>query len=536
MSSNALREMIQDTMLIDDPVTGSMVPFIFRPVQNKYYDTLVKDYGSEWWLSDVDELIIKARKEGFTSFWLAVFAAILHLYSNPRRYLEISYKIDATKQHFRRMRGFLLSPIIKDSTKWTEKLIQKVFSVHSEGSEMVLRSTGGSFFVGTSTSRTGERGGTVQGVLFSEAAHYADTTIISANEIIEGTRQMIPVGTGLKVIETTANGFNHIRRRWVQGVNREISAKPRFFGWREMYSPSEFEKIKSGFSDKNLIPQEYPENADEAFLVSGRPMFNHKILHDMEAQVSDVIFEGFLSDNLQEITFNHLKNGELKIWKTPKDGRKYLISADIAGGVSDESGLDPTKSENRCWSVGTVFDRSSWEVVAEIRIKCDPGTFGKKLATLGEFYNFALLAPELNNMGQATLEALKSAGYPHIFKGDDIWDDGKKRLGFPTDMKTKALALTALRNAIDDMSYKENSLTAIYEMYESVFDDKGNLSSSGWLDCVITRMIGIFLLKFYSLDDSYRDKGKNDSPMIVTSLVGNPVGARERFRMKRALA
>lgn len=534
-NANALRDMIQDTMLIDDPVTGSMVPFIFRKVQNKYYDLLVKDYGSQWWFEDLDELIVKARKEGFTSFWLAVFAAILTMFSEPRRFLEISYKLDATKQHFRRMRGFLLSPIIKDPKLWTEKLFQKVFSVYSEGSEMVLRANAGSFYIGTATGRTGERGGTVQGVLFSEAASYQDTTIITASEIIEGTRQMVAVGTGLKVVETTAKGFNHLRRRWVQAVNKEISARPRFLGWKEMYTPAEFEKIKAGFSDKSLIPQEYPETADEAFLVSGRPMFDSKILRKMEALVSDVVFEGALTDNGSEIEFDHHSPGELKIWKTPKPGRKYLIAGDVAGGVSDESGLDPLKADNRCWSVGTVFDRASWEVVAELRLRCDPGNFGRKLSTLGEYFNWAIVAPELNNMGQATLEALRADGYPHIFRADDIWPDGKKHLGFPTDERTKSLSLTALRNGLDDMVYKENSITAIYEMFEAVHDEHGRLSSSGWLDTVITRMIGLYLLKFYSLDETYRHKEHQDSPMIVTSLVGQPTGTRERFRIKRSM-
>ena len=534
-NSNVLREIIQDTMLIDDPHTGMLVPFIFRDVQNKYYDILVNNYGSQWWFEDVDEINLKARKEGFTSFWLAIFAAILTIFDEPRRFLELSYRRDATNQHFRRMRGFLLSPIIKDPKKWDEKIYSKVFSSHTENSEMVLKSTGGSFFSGTAGSRTGERGGTVFGLLCTEAAHYQDTTIISASEIIEGTRQMIPVGTGLKIVETTANGFNHFRRRWVQAINKEISARPRFFSWKDFYTPEQFEKIKMGFSDKSLIPQEYPNTPEESFLVSGRPIFNTQNLRIMEKEVSPVMWEGELRDDEKDIWFESIKNGELKIWKKPQPNRKYLITADIAGGITDDGNLDPLKMENRCWSVACVFDRTSWEVVAELRLRCDPGNFGRKLVTLGEFFNWGILAPELNNMGQATLEAIRAEDYPHIFKTDDIWDDGKKALGFPTDERTKALALTALRNAIDDMTYKENSITAIYEMFESVHNERGKLSSSGWLDCVITRMIGIYLLKFFSLDDTYRHKDRQDSPMIVTSLVGKPVGTREKFRMKRAM-
>lgn len=55
-------------MLIDDAVSGKYVPFRFRPVQDKYYDILVAEHGSQWWFEDIDEMILKARKEGFTSF------------------------------------------------------------------------------------------------------------------------------------------------------------------------------------------------------------------------------------------------------------------------------------------------------------------------------------------------------------------------------------------------------------------------------------------------------------------------------------
>ena len=533
MNGNALRDFIQDTMLIDDPVTGAYVPFRFRKAQNLYYDTLVNEFGSQWWFEDIDELNLKARKMGFTSMWLGCFAAIMQLYPEPRRFLEISYKSDGTKQHFRRMRTFLLSPLFPDPKTWTDKLYTLVFDVHTEGSEIVLKENKASFYCGTATSRTGERGGTVQAVLFTEAAHYPDTTIITADEIIEGTRSMISVGTGIKVIETTANGFNHFRRRWKQAVDGLISAKPRFFGWKLFYSQEEFEKVKMGYSEKTLIAQEYPENAEEAFLTSGRPVFKISKLKEMEALVADLSWQGCLEDDKAEIRPVADDKGPLKIWKRPRRDRKYMITADIAGGISDVEGLDPKKAENRCWSVACVFDRHSWEVVAELRIRCDPGEFGRMMVTLGEFYNFAILIPEANNHGAGTLEAIKNENYSHLFRTDEIWVEGKKAFGFPHDERTKSLTLTALRNAIDEMSYKENSTVAIDEMYQAVFDNNSKMTSAEWLDCTITRMIGLYCLKFYALDDTYRRKDKMDSPILVTSHVGKSEGTIERFRKRR---
>lgn len=527
-------------MLIDEPAKAAMVPFHFRPVQNSYYDLLVKEYGSQWWFEDVDELILKARKEGFTSFWLSIFAAILLMYPEPRRFMEVSYKIEGTLQHFRRMRGFLLSPIIKDPQKWDEKLFKKVFSTHNEGSEMVLKSTGGSFYAGTAAVKTGERGGTTQGVLLSEAASYPDTTAMTASEIIESARQLVAVDSGLKVIETTAKGFTHLYRRWIQAKNKLISARPRFFGWKEMYTKEQFAKIAAGFSDKDMIKQEYPETAEEAFLVSGRPAFNQTKLQRMVTLLKPPLYQGYLLDNKKNIEFIDEKEGELKVWRSYEEGHSYAIVADPAGGLPLNAEIKPKESDYRAWSVGAVFDRSTAEVVAELRLRCDPGEFGRKLCVLGEFYNWSLLIPESNNHGAATIEAIRTDRYPHLIRTTDIWgSETADQYGFPTNNKTKPLILAALRNAIENQYWRENSEVAIDEMIGAQLDAQGSLISDGFLDCVITRAIGLYCLKFLSLDDTYREKHKrpdidNDQNDVAVS---STVPKRRRmFRKHRQVA
>src|SRR5258706_15342076 len=90
---------IQDFFLIDEPKSGKLVPFIFRPIQNKYYDELVRDYDIEKnGLSvPIREDILKARREGFSSLILALFAADDMRSQNPTETLVISYKDSATE-------------------------------------------------------------------------------------------------------------------------------------------------------------------------------------------------------------------------------------------------------------------------------------------------------------------------------------------------------------------------------------------------------------------------------------------------------
>lgn len=278
-----IRQIVEENFLIDDAVTGALVPFILRPVQDKYYGLLNTDYGEANNFTGAREIILKARKEGFTSLILAIFAAISVITKDPVRYLEISYKDDATLQHFRRFRAYILSFYAKQAgypkeAVTDEKFMRQIFSSYQEGKELVLRENGASFYVGTANTKTGERGGTVQGVLFTEDAHFPDTGIINASEIVEGTQNMIAVGTGMVFRESTANGFNHYKKTWDQAELGEVSYKPRFFSWKDFYTPAEFEIIKAGFSDKRKIMQEYPEDAIEAFLSSGLGYFDNLAL------------------------------------------------------------------------------------------------------------------------------------------------------------------------------------------------------------------------------------------------------------------
>jgi len=260
-----IRRFIETNFLIDD-VSGKFVRFEFNPVQDKYWRELVHAYGES--LDGVREEVLKARREGFTSLILGIFAALDIETRNATRTLEISYKDDATKQHFRRYKNFILSCFQSNTAKWDKSLEIKLFKSQSEGSELVLAHNQASFYVGTANVRTGERGGTVQRLLFTEHAHYPDTGILSAGEVIDATSQQVSVGMGMIFRETTANGFNHAYRSWDNAKRGISSYKPRFYGWREFYSQAQMDMLAKGFSDQKLLKQEYPENDIEAFLSS----------------------------------------------------------------------------------------------------------------------------------------------------------------------------------------------------------------------------------------------------------------------------
>lgn len=328
------RRIIEDYFLIDDATTGGMVPFKFRNVQETYYNLLVKDYNEATGFDGAREQILKARKEGFTSLILGIGMAIGIQDDNPSRFLEISYKDDATKQHFTRAKNFALSYFAKKlSMPYNDPdLAKKVFLTYKENEEFQLTHNGFTFYVGSASTKTAERGGTVRTILFTESAHYPNTGIIKASEIIEGTASQVAIGRGLIFEESTANGFNHYKNRWDQSMRGERTYKPRFFSWRDYYTEEQFAVISGEYSDKKMLKQEYPENPTEAFLTSGNPFFDDSAIDWYSRNVKPhmphdsfgVIYEPMYKDVFRQ--FRPFKHGEL-----------ILVHADTAGGGGDDN-------------------------------------------------------------------------------------------------------------------------------------------------------------------------------------------------------
>lgn len=297
------RAYIEDNFLIDEPQLGKLVPFKFNKVQNEYYNIL-KKLGIEQGITiAIREFIVKARREGFSSFILALFAADDLTTANPTESMVISYKDDATNTFRKRYRRYILSCAakkagesiedIQNDPNVLEKYRKDVFSV--DANELELRHNRAHFYCGTAAARTGGRGGVLQKLLFTEPAHYQDTEKITATEIVEGTMQQVDKNSGWIFQESTANGvgnFFHTTYELItKGLSRFIL---RFFGWRSFYTEEQFELIKSEFVDPDMLKQEYPETVTEAFLSSNLSFTNREEILalvgiEAEKKIKDIV-------------------------------------------------------------------------------------------------------------------------------------------------------------------------------------------------------------------------------------------------------
>lgn len=272
------KQIIEDNFLIDEPKTGRLVPFVFNKVQNKYYRELCELGLEEKGVGAcLREFIVKARREGFSSLILALFAADDIMQDNPTESQAISYKEDATGTFRRRYRRYVLCYFARRSGKTVEEIqnnpnvleiyAKQVFSIDSD--DLELRHNKAHFYCGTASARTGGRGGVLQKLLFSESAHYQDTERMTAKEIIEGTIRQVDISSGWVFQETTANGTGNYHYKTFKNIKAGQSRyKLRFYGWREFYTEDEMKVIASEFNDTDMLKQEYPETVEEAFLSS----------------------------------------------------------------------------------------------------------------------------------------------------------------------------------------------------------------------------------------------------------------------------
>lgn len=429
------RKIIEENFLIDEPKSGKLIPFKFRDIQNKYYDQLVKDYDIEnkGLTSPIREDILKARREGFSSLILALFAADDISQENPTETLSISYRDDATETFRRRYRTYILSwgakelgysvEDIQKNPSILDKVAKQILDV--DGTDIVLKHNKAHFYCGTASARVGGRGGVVQKLHFSELAFYLDKKELRAREIVEGTLRQVDVNSGWVFKESTANGDNtYHAKAYHEAEKGESRFKARFYGWRDFYTPKEFELIKSEFADKRLIVQEYPATSIEAFLSSG-----------------DRFFDPTISSNLVVETGKEV--GAWKYYAEYSPGHRYAGGADISEGVGRHNSTICIIDFDHKLKINNHLVTKPKVVALYANNKIAPDLFAHEIKAGGLRYGTCVMCPERNNHGFATLTVLKDIYY-------NIWRDENEKLGWQTNMASKPRILHELRTAIHE--------------------------------------------------------------------------------------
>lgn len=259
--------------------------------------------------------------------------------------------------------------------------------------------------------------------------------------------------------------------------------------WRRMkikdYSKSASSSESALYTPEERFRQDYPLSASESFLSSGSPIFDQdKLTVQIERlrQKPVVKFDVgyFFADTLLELYIDGLE-----IYDIPKKGTAYAVGADVAEGL--EHG-----DSSHAFIVDTNLNQ-----VARWHGKIDPDLFGILLVALGKLYNNALLGPEINNMGYATLSAIKNANYWNVYERetkDTRTDEIKKQIGWRTTAANKLDMLGYLksRHRDDEIVIRDEML--LKEMRGVTRDPKGDVTLNS-KDRVVAACIALQVVK-----------------------------------------
>jgi hypothetical protein len=236
-----------------------------------------------------------------------------------------------------------------------------------------------------------------------------------------------------------------------------------------------FRRRKVAQNGIDLTRQEYPAEPEEAFLTSGRPVFNPEGLQESlstcEEPKQRLALEG--DEWLENV------RGELTLYRTLDPGEKYTIGADVAMGVR---GGD--------YSVAQVLD-SKKRQVATYRAQVHPDYFATVLYKLGELFNMAFIIVENNSHGILTCTRLgKDMAYPHFFTEvqiDKLTEKETLKLGFTTTSKTKPLIIDELRASVREATIELNDKVTIREMLTYIVTQSGGMEAEAGCfdDCVM---------------------------------------------------
>lgn len=506
---------------------SNLVPFKVNEAQKTFNKIIEEDTKKG---KPKRYIILKARQLGMSTFTEGYIYHDTSTRENVKS-LIIAHEEKATTNIFQMSKLFYEeSPLAIRPMKKYANGRELVFENPTTNDEEKLANPGLRSAITLATAGTSNtaRSGTYHNVHASEVAFFPnpETTMLAL-------LQCVPDEPNTFVcIESTANGVGgYFYDMWYAAVRGENSFTPIFFPWfsdenykADFESEEEKEKFieyvnsvsidehgkevhtdeyylieqfgvsyeqlnwrRKTIADKcggdlDLFHQEYPATPEEAFIASGRPVFNMKAVKEYELASHDPILIGDLYNNGSFVSIIDNPKGLLKIWFKPEEGKNYFIGSDVAEGL-----------ETGDYSVAIVMDED-FNVVAKWRGHIDPDLFGDILVNLAIIYNEAYLAVEANNHGLTTLKAISRKEYWNVFYTktyDKLNDTITKKLGWQTNRRTKPIAIDRLAEYIREKYLGLWDMDIVEELYSYIIEEKGttNAQEGKHDDCVMSLAI-----------------------------------------------
>ncbi len=458
---------------------GSVEPFSLYYTQLRVYKEIVKLSQAG---KPVRIIILKARQQGMSTFsqaWLAHKAFT----GKGQNCLTIAQNLDMAGELFGKIE--MMYSLLPEWAK-PEK------DSRTRGKRLALAAPNHSLlYVDTAENRDAGRSGTFQHVHATEIPLWPD-----AKRTMDGLLQSVPNKPGTSVIvESTAKGMgDYFHQMWSLSCEGETGFTPVFIPWFDHpeyeREPIEgetvpdwvkevedkfklprsrtvwyFDKYKDLGLDRDILGQEYPSDATDAFISSGRRFFNRESLEHYRKIVEDESNvpkrEGMYYQRNGKPHWFDQPDGEIRVWELPKPGAYYVLGADIA--------------------TGRAFDKSSIQVLRGLRQVCsysgraEPDQLADLISWLGRFYNGAMVVPERNGVGLATvLRLVNELQYPHIYTDkrlDTTTGNENVQYGWTTTPSNRPAMLEELAVAVRTGELGLKCSRTLKEMETFVFTD-----------------------------------------------------------------
>lgn len=391
-------------------------------------------------------ILIKSRQLGFTTDE-ALDMLDETLFTRNYQGLFIAQDLDTAKDIFDNKAGIA----------WKNFPLRDLYKLNTESARQMKLDFGDGTISSFTVDSSG-RSGTYNRLHISEFAyvckHYPD----KAREILQGSIPAIPlqgrVDIETTVLESEGIIYDMFWDAWNRGEPTNPSQfKAHFYNWqwddaelalisdadiKTFLASKDFDLFdsyqrKHKLTDRELtyyyfkwlslnkdwgaMKKEYPTTVHEAFEGSGNKLFDINKIALMN------VIEGE-------------RAGDWTYYKNARPDHRYVLAADVAEGVGQDS------------STGVIWDFTPIkpEVVAIYKNnRITPDLFAHELVAGAKRYYMAMIAPERNNHGHATISRLKQ-----IYPEELIYKDDKDRWGWETNLTTKPKMMVELSTAINN--------------------------------------------------------------------------------------
>ena len=473
------------------------MPFFLNDVQHDFINTLnqaKKDF-EEGKITDISLLVLKGRQQGFTTLVTAYQLSCSILNRNFQGY-TLADKSDNAEAIFQNKAKFPYGQL-PDSLQPSEKFNNR--------KQLLFEKINSSWAVDTATKDVG-RSRTVNFFHGSECAFWKDG--ISPIQAALGeafTRNCI------KIYESTANGYNDYQKMWDSGTHincfyewwKTKEYRINFYSEKDKkkflaFIPSKDDWINQRlqwlkeekkldaeqlywywnkydkYLDKDLIKQEYPCTPREAFLLSGKNVFDTEILLARLEHIPNPLKIGYFTYDYDGLRISNIKwvndkeNGYIRLYQLPNTPAftEYCIGGDTSGEGSD-------------FFTAHVLDARTGEQVATLKHQFDSDQYTKQMYCLGKYYKNALIGIEANFDSFPIME-LQRLGYPkqYVREAQDTYT-GKteKRFGFKTTKLTRPTIISRLIEIVREHCETINDKDTLEELLTIIRNEKGRIEA-----------------------------------------------------------